>query len=58
MLLVAIDDAEPLPAAFDPAAVGQLARHGLAARHGEHSLDAGRVRRIFRFVRRKLPDGE
>src|SRR3954452_6980628 len=46
MLLAARHDAEPLAAALDPASVGQLARHRLAARHGDHAFDAGGVGRI------------
>src|SRR5918994_5952850 len=46
MLVVAVDDAEPLPGAFDPASVGQLAGHCLAAGDGEHAFDAGGVGRI------------
>src|SRR5918993_4037577 len=46
MLVVAFDDAEPLPAAFDPAAVGEFAGHRLAAGDGEHTFDAGGVGRV------------
>src|SRR6478609_5304250 len=46
MLLAARDDPESLVAAFDPTAIGQLARHCVPAGDGDHAFDAGGVRRV------------